>query len=250
MEQWSKVLRQNRQKTWSILSYLQSEKIGTITPDLSECSEKNRGHSASTLVKSIKQKRKTNSTSALKKKAAFQITITCRRMVNDEKEREKARIRKEKERLSHGKVTEKSQDCHGDVTDLSQDCHAPSSDLLSSSSKKNINILLKDDSLFEVDQQEITLLGDTFPNIKTIPLLKYIRKWNLDNPGKRKTKRGIKKHITTWFSNENAKTSSPYKEHNETPTSKEQSDFDKECEENRKLMLADMKRHGYRPEDQ
>lgn len=42
----------------------------------------------------------------------------------------------------------------------------------------------------------------------------------------------------------------PLKIQTENPINIEQSDFTRECEENRKLMLADMKRHGYKPEDQ
>jgi hypothetical protein len=60
--------------------------------------------------------------------------------------------------------------------------------------------LIKKDGLFQIVQSDIDQWQDTYPGVDVMLALKDIRQWNLDNPAKRKTIGGIRKHISTWLS--------------------------------------------------
>jgi hypothetical protein len=66
--------------------------------------------------------------------------------------------------------------------------------------KPIISIPLKDGTLFDISQEDIDEWQDAFPGVDVLQELKRIRMWNKDNPQKRKTPRGIRKHINTWLS--------------------------------------------------
>ncbi len=53
---------------------------------------------------------------------------------------------------------------------------------------------------FHVTQALLDQYADSYPGVDVMLALKDIRQWNLDNPGKRKTKTGVKGHITRWLS--------------------------------------------------
>ena len=55
---------------------------------------------------------------------------------------------------------------------------------------------------FDVYQSDVNQWSDTFPGIDVLQILKHIRQWNIDNPQKRKTPRGIRQHISTWLKKE------------------------------------------------
>ncbi|MCK5602608.1 hypothetical protein KAR91_12080 [Candidatus Pacearchaeota archaeon] len=65
--------------------------------------------------------------------------------------------------------------------------------------------LIKKDGEFEITQEDIDQWSDTFPGIDVLACVKYIRQWNFDNPKRRKTKAGIRKHISTWLEKEQNK---------------------------------------------
>jgi len=65
--------------------------------------------------------------------------------------------------------------------------------------------LIKRDGNFTVFQEDVDQWQETFPGIDVIQLLRKIKQWNLDNPSKRKTKAGIRKHISAWLGKEQDK---------------------------------------------
>ncbi len=69
--------------------------------------------------------------------------------------------------------------------------------------------LIKRDGEFEVTQKDLDLWQDTFPGVDILASLKQCRQWNADNPKRRKTKDGIRKHITTWLAKDQDKGKNP-----------------------------------------
>lgn len=66
---------------------------------------------------------------------------------------------------------------------------------------KDIHLfLLRDGSEYELGVQKIAEYKQTYQTIDVIQELKNCAQWNKDNPGKRKTKAGILRHINTWLS--------------------------------------------------
>lgn len=61
---------------------------------------------------------------------------------------------------------------------------------------------------FPIYQQNIDEWQDAFPAVDIIQALKHCRQWNLDNPRKRKTKGGIRRHITAWLARDQDKAGS------------------------------------------
>ena len=59
-----------------------------------------------------------------------------------------------------------------------------------------------DSEEFEIYQPDIDGWIQSFPAVDIIQTLKIIREWNISNSTKRKTKNGIRKHITQWLSKE------------------------------------------------
>lgn len=85
--QWARVLRVTEDKAMEILNYIQSEKIGKIPQDLSQCNDI--------------------------------VTVMSRRMVRDNKERELTRLRVKRYREKKA--------CNGSVTQMKQDSSSSSS---------------------------------------------------------------------------------------------------------------------------
>jgi len=65
--------------------------------------------------------------------------------------------------------------------------------------------LVKKDGDFLIFQKDIEQWKDTFPAVNILQTLKEIRQWNLDNSTKRKTKSGIRRHISFWMGKEQNK---------------------------------------------
>jgi hypothetical protein len=52
---------------------------------------------------------------------------------------------------------------------------------------------------FHIFQEDVDQWQETFPGIKVMDDLRRCRQWNIDNPKNRKTKTGIRKHISAWL---------------------------------------------------
>lgn len=65
--------------------------------------------------------------------------------------------------------------------------------------------LAKKGADFEVKQEDVEQWQDTFPGVDIIQALKRVRQWNIDNPKRRKTEKGIRKHISAWLDREQNK---------------------------------------------
>lgn len=68
-----------------------------------------------------------------------------------------------------------------------------------------ISIPLIDKTEYPIYQTDISEWEDAFPAIDVIKILKRIKLWNIDKPKRRKTKSGIRAHITTWLEKEQNK---------------------------------------------
>jgi hypothetical protein len=79
-------------------------------------------------------------------------------------------------------------------------------------------IILKSGESYKPDESFIAQLAELYHRINVSDELKKIAGWNLSNPTRRKTKRGIKKHINTWFTkaNDNAHIEKEYWQMTET----------------------------------
>lgn len=64
-------------------------------------------------------------------------------------------------------------------------------------------IPLKDGSYYNLNRQDIDTYKSLYSNIDIEQEIRNIIGWNIANPSKRKTKKGIKKHINTWLSSSN-----------------------------------------------
>jgi len=171
LTQWSRILsrilRVTEDKALEILRYIQKEKIGDISSDLTEPN----GY----------------------------ITVINRRMVRDEKDRENNRKRQQRhynEELTPPSSSSSSRD-------------NISSDILSSvqsdsdhSGPPVLTIPLINKSEFEIFQEDVDQWKESFPAVDVLQTLRTIRQWNIDNPTRRKTIRGIRKHISGWLARE------------------------------------------------
>ena len=52
---------------------------------------------------------------------------------------------------------------------------------------------------FPIYQTDVDIWQDTYSGIDALQAIKECRQWNIDNPTRRKTITGIKKHINTWL---------------------------------------------------
>lgn len=62
-----------------------------------------------------------------------------------------------------------------------------------------IDIPLVDKTTHGITQAQIDDWSKSFPAVDVLQTLRTIREWNLSNPARQKTKRGIRKHITDWL---------------------------------------------------
>jgi len=59
--------------------------------------------------------------------------------------------------------------------------------------------LIPRDGEYAIFQKDIDGWSDTFPGVDVLAELKKCRQWNLDEPRRRKTRQGIRKHISGWL---------------------------------------------------
>lgn len=91
---------------------------------------------------------------------------------------------------------------------------------IQSESNKNINstepqsapavltMPLVDGSEFEIREQDIEEWHDAFPNVDVLQQLKAMRLWCKDNPERKKTRKGVRRFITSWLDKEQNRGSS------------------------------------------
>ena len=63
--------------------------------------------------------------------------------------------------------------------------------------------VLRDGSYYELGPKKIEQYKQTYQRIDVIQELKNCAQWDIDNPGKRKTKTGILRHINAWLAKAN-----------------------------------------------
>ena len=62
-----------------------------------------------------------------------------------------------------------------------------------------ISIPLVSGEEYQVLQKDLDDWAESYPAVDVIQELRNIRQWNLSNPTRRKTHKGIRRHITTWL---------------------------------------------------
>ena len=67
------------------------------------------------------------------------------------------------------------------------------------SSSAVLAIPLVDKSEFSITQKDVDEWQESFPGIDVLLTLKKIRQWNIDHPQNRKTRRGIRAHVSGWL---------------------------------------------------
>ena len=63
-------------------------------------------------------------------------------------------------------------------------------------------LLIKKDGEFLIFQKDVDQWQETFPGVDVLQQLREIKLWNFNNPTKRKTRNGIRRHISSWMSRE------------------------------------------------
>lgn len=61
---------------------------------------------------------------------------------------------------------------------------------------------LVDGTEFDIREQDIAEWQDAFPNVDVMQQLKAMRLWCKDNPDRRKTRKGVRRFITSWLDKE------------------------------------------------
>ena len=85
-------------------------------------------------------------------------------------------------------------------------CPEPSKDDSRPEEEPIISIqLIKRDGSHHIYQSDVDNYQDTFPGVDVLQELKEIRQWSEDHESRRKTRKGIKKHISYWLSKEQDK---------------------------------------------
>ena len=74
--------------------------------------------------------------------------------------------------------------------------------LESSKANGELNIPLKDGTYYYLKDDDINTLKDHYPNVDVPTELHRLVTWNTVNEDRRKTRRGIKRHITGWMAGE------------------------------------------------
>jgi hypothetical protein len=78
--------------------------------------------------------------------------------------------------------------------------------------KNTQSVPLRDGSFFSPSDSDLKLWGGAYPGVDIDGELAKLAVWNISNPSKRKTPKGIKKHITAWLSSAKKETGDMYAE--------------------------------------
>lgn len=76
---------------------------------------------------------------------------------------------------------------------------------LKNSSKPIISIPLVDRTEYPIYQANISEWQESYPVVDILQALRSLKQWNISNPKKQKTPKGIRRHITTWLEKEQNK---------------------------------------------
>ena len=68
-----------------------------------------------------------------------------------------------------------------------------------------MEIILKDQTYYEVAQEDLIVWSTAFPNIDVYAQIMIMASWSHANPSKRKTKGGIQRFINGWLTKANQK---------------------------------------------
>jgi hypothetical protein len=83
-----------------------------------------------------------------------------------------------------------------------QDIETTSCSEVSDQSERNVVMSIPlniKDTFFEIMQKDVEGWIESFPAVDVMGELRKCRQWNIDNPKKRKTKAGIRGHISSWL---------------------------------------------------
>jgi len=121
------------------------------------------------------------------------VTLASRRMFREWKARQYEREKKAKQRAK--------KDSPAFVPAKSLPLSSSSSSSSPSNKEKDIqlSVVLRDNSEFQITEEKILEYQKAYPNINVEHELRMLCQWNIDNPGKRKTKIGILRHINSWL---------------------------------------------------
>lgn len=88
---------------------------------------------------------------------------------------------------------------NGNVKDIS--CAEPETD----SAPPVIELILNDKTFYPIYQTDIGEWSECFPGVDVMQELRKMKSWSHDNPTRRKTRRGIRRFISSWLSREQDK---------------------------------------------
>jgi len=95
-------------------------------------------------------------------------------------------------------------------TDVSTNTLAPSADALVAASSPAVgSIILVDRTQWHFTEEDVRDWKEAFPGVDVLQQLRAYREWAKANPTKRKTRKGIRKSVTSWLSNQQDKTGGP-----------------------------------------
>lgn len=106
-------------------------------------------------------------------------------------------------------------------------------------SKPLLGILLKTGDEFYIYNSDIAQWKETFPNVNIMQELREIRQWNIDNPGKRKTKAGIRRHISGWLSDEQDKGNAGENSQGAPPRGDNRKSWETACDDDVEKIVAE-----------
>ena len=126
------------------------------------------------------------------------VTLKNRRMLREEKAKNKAKMRKRKQREKEG-VTPGSRG-RGQRPETRGQIPEKESKKEELSGAFVLEVQLKrGQGTYKITQAEVDEWQAAFPNIKVMHELESLRLWNKDNEGKRKTRTGFRRHVTGWL---------------------------------------------------
>ena len=95
--------------------------------------------------------------------------------------------------------TETETETESETEGISSELHSTSEQHDNSHEPLLTTIPLVSKEEYPVYGSDVDEWQDAYPAVDVLQELKNIRQWNLSNPKKRKTKSGIRRHITTWL---------------------------------------------------
>ena len=107
------------------------------------------------------------------------------------------------EQAEHEQVTNKNVKNDKECKEDNNYCSEPKEDLASEPSV--ITLTLNDKSEYPIFQKDIDEWEELYPAVDVMQQLRHMKAWCDSNPAKRKTKRGVRRFITSWLIKEQDK---------------------------------------------